>query len=121
MNWRAGLFRVWVVASTIWAVTILMWQISSLFWVVHADDLLGKPWLPWWASLTSYVQPYADASLWARPGPFPVGTDLSPSNALIAARVGDILIEALSLPFLMLLAGFAVRWITAGFRKHISN
>jgi hypothetical protein len=121
MNWRAGLFRTWIVASVVWAATITFFQIQSLFWVVHVDDVLGKPWLPWWASLTSHVQPYADASLWTHQGPLPAGADLSPSKALVAARAGDMLIEIVGVPLIVLLLGVALRWVAAGFRARPSN
>jgi hypothetical protein len=115
MNWRAGFFRAWVVASGVWAASMLLLQVQNLFVVVQVDDLLGKPWRPWWASFATYVQPYADASLWTRPGRFPPGTDLSPSNALIAARAADVVMDMVLPPLLLLVACFAVRWIATGF------
>lgn len=117
MNWRRGLFRVWTLASLAWASGIIFLQAHQIFWVVHVDDLFGKGWPPSWASLTTHVQPYADTSLWSREGAFPPGTDLSPSRALIAARVGDLLIQAAAPPLLFLLFGFGVLWIVRGFQS----
>ncbi len=113
MNWRDGLFRLWVLVSVIWAVIVLLWQVPHLFWAVQFEDVFGNSWLPWWMSLTSYIGP-ADAYR-----AFPHATDLSrydPSKALIAARFGDMLIAMAAVPGLLLLAGLGVRWVVSGFR-----
>ena len=67
MNWDRGLFRLWMVGSVAWAVYVPMSRIDHLFLEVSADDMFGDWWLPWWASLTSYVQPYADPTLGLHP------------------------------------------------------
>ena len=113
MNWKRGSLRVWIVASTIWTLYVVVARSSRLFWQVTVDDILGDEWLPWWASLTSYVQPYADPSLGMHANP--PGTVLAPSSALMAARLGDTLIMAILPP-----AGFLLLtlvWAAAGFTK----
>jgi hypothetical protein len=115
MNWRRGYFRLWVCASGLWAAWVLLCRAPYFFAPVGGDDLFGEPWLPWWASLVSHVQPYADPTLWTRSGSFPLGTDLSPSNALVAARAGDILIEIFALPALLFLTALVSRWVVIGF------
>jgi small neutral amino acid transporter SnatA (MarC family) len=49
--------------------------------------------------------------------PNPPGTILTPSNTLVAARVGDMAIRAVSLLLAILLAALATRWVAAGFNK----
>jgi hypothetical protein len=76
MNWRRGGWRLWLLLSALWAAYISLLHGPYLFSQVHVQDVFGRSWLPWWTSLTSYVQPYADPSLGE--GPKPTGHLSSP-------------------------------------------
>jgi hypothetical protein len=115
MNWKAGTLRLWIVASAIWSLYVVVTRASRLFWQVQVDELFGDEWLPYWASFTSHVQPYADPTLGMHPNP--PGTALIPSSALIAARVGDTLIMAVLPPGIVLLVAIGLIWAAAGFSQ----
>ena len=115
MNWRRGLMRTWMFASAVWVVGVFVLRFERLFWEVHVDDLFGSPWLPWWASLTSYVQPYADPALGTHPNP--PGTVLLPSAALVRARIGDMLLLMVGPPAAVLAVGWGLHWVATGWKS----
>jgi hypothetical protein len=57
MNWRSGLMRARMLGAAVWVAGVFVLQFERLFWEVHVDNLLGSPWLPWWASLTRMCSP----------------------------------------------------------------
>jgi len=110
MNWRRGLRRAWVVASILWAVGVFVLLFPQLFREQDFADVLGPNpmWLLPWPSLTTYYVSFFN------PGePLPPG----PSAALVAARIGDMLLLMIVPPAAVLGIGRAVGWVARGFRS----
>jgi hypothetical protein len=112
---RHGLMRLWIIISGIWIIFVFASQARHIFWEVHADDFFGYEWLPWWASLRTHVQLYADPTLGMHPNP--PDTILTPSHMLIAARIGDMTIGAILPPLVILVVALGMRRVVAGFRQ----
>ncbi|MSP88821.1 MAG: hypothetical protein EXQ92_08430 [Alphaproteobacteria bacterium] len=103
MNLQRGLWRVWALASAVWIVAVILRRAPNLTGKMTAEEFLGPSEFPWWPSLLVFVDAHFRAE---------------PSGAMIAARVGDALIEMATLPLAVLGVALAVRWVSAGFRSN---
>ena len=106
-NWQLGLIWLWFVISGIWIAFVVISVGPYLFAFVRFEDFIPR-YLPAWTSLTTYVDAYADHT-------FPAYQH--PSNALFAARIGDMVIAAILPPLVILLVALAMRWVAAGFNQ----
>lgn len=113
MRWRRGLFRVWVLVSSIWIIGVAGAAIAD--WRDHpapacATKATGGP----WCSYRSSTDPYAGIATPVIPQPPPGYTLVGPGAAFTP---WPYLWLALGVPTATLAMGVAIFWVLAGFHS----
>jgi hypothetical protein len=118
MNWRRGTFRLWVFASAVWATVVIASRSPHLLDQVKAEDFFGRPDLPYWTQVVSYLHPnqlYAHPDLVGKPAAPDYALDAS--WLLVVARICDLILVIAVPSLVALVALIGARWVTMGFAR----
>jgi hypothetical protein len=132
MNWKRGLFRIWLVGTAAWLLPLVIfaWDGISAPDTPSSRALLTPKGFPSVADVVSGKwKPSPNAPSWSYeealcdpPSSPPCVTieapTTSPSLSTIIPRLFNVLALGMIVPMLTLIIGVAIRWAIKGFRTH---
>ncbi len=109
MNWRQGLFRLWLLFTVVWVLGV---------GAVATYEVYSDPWRPIRKQVTACQTP-AKRGSWCDYQPKPGSGELSDAQVFglyePPISITKTLILAFSIPAALLIAALAIRWVVSGF------